>query len=83
MHYDSPQGKQGKEVCPRGLRLIIPHDQALNLERTFRHRVKYSLASDVGMNVSVDGLALLSVADLSFRDLFSQWRWRLLVTQDC
>ena len=58
-------------LCPRGLRLIVPHDQALNLERIFCHRIKFSLASDVGMYVLVNSLAPLNVTDLSFRDLFS------------
>jgi len=53
------------------LRSIIAHDQALNLERNFRHRVEFGRDSDVGMNVSFDGVVLLSVTAVSFRDPFS------------
>ncbi len=54
-----------------GLRSIVAHNQALNLEDNFRHRVEFSRDSDGGMKVSIDGGLLLSATDVSFRDPFA------------
>ncbi|SVE60061.1 uncharacterized protein METZ01_LOCUS512915 [marine metagenome] len=55
------------------LRSIVAHNQGLNLEGNFRHRVEFSRDSGVGMKISVDGAVPLSANDVSFRDPFSGW----------
>ena len=54
-----------------GVRSIVAHSRALNLEDNFRHRIEINRDTDGGMTVSIDGARLLEVADRSFRDPFS------------
>ena len=54
-----------------GVRSIVAHNQALNLEDNFRHRIEINRDTDGGMTVSIDGGRVLSASDRSFRDPFS------------
>ncbi|MEE8172503.1 MAG: hypothetical protein V3T62_06195, partial [Alphaproteobacteria bacterium] len=54
-----------------GVRSIVAHNRALNLEDKFRHRIEFNRDSDGGMTVSVDGGRLLNATDRSFRDAFA------------
>lgn len=54
-----------------GVRTIASHNQTLNLEDKFRHRIEFKRDSGGAMTVSVDGGIILSATDKSFRDAFA------------
>ena len=54
-----------------GVRSIFAHNQTLNLEDNFCHRIEINRDTDGGMTVSVDGGRVLSATDRSFRGPFS------------